>query len=94
MGSISKVEVTAGSPASTAPSFAVVPPMSKVTTCGSPASVPTSALISTPAAGPDSTIRAGSSAAMAGETSPPAECMMNMSFSKPRSASAVSSRSM
>ena len=80
----------AGSPSSTAPSLAVVPPMSKVMTCLWPSSPPTIAAISTPAAGPDSTMRTGNSRAKSGDTRPPFDCMMKRSWRKPRSRNAPS----
>ena len=73
----------AGSPPSTAPSLAVVPPMSKVSTRSKPSSLPMAPLSSTPAAGPDSTMRIGMSQARSADTSPPFDCMMKRSEAMP-----------
>jgi hypothetical protein len=78
----------AGSPPSMAPSLAVVPPMSKVSTRSRPSSRPMTPHSSTPAAGPDSTMRIGMSQASSGDTKPPFDCMMKRSLVSPRSFSA------
>ena len=80
--------MTAGSPPSIAPSFAVVPPISNVSRFRLPSSRPMTPHIMTPAAGPDSTMRIGMSRASSGCTRPAFDCMMKMSLSIPRSFSA------
>ena len=91
-GSTSKTGAIAGSPPSMAPSFAVVPPMSKLSTRSAPMSRPIRPASSTPAAGPLSTMRTGYSPASAGETSPPFDCMMESPAVEPAAAKSSASR--
>ena len=63
-------------PSSISEALAVVPPMSKVIRFGRPTLLPISSPPTTPAAGPDSTIFTGVSAACLADMMPPLDCMM------------------
>ena len=63
-------------PPSMSDALAVVPPMSKLITLAKPTRSPTRCAATTPAAGPDSTMRTGDSAALSKDMTPPLDCMM------------------
>ena len=65
-----------GSPLSITQALAVVPPMSKESSLGSPSSRAMRAAARAPAAGPDSTRRMGTRLAVAGVATPPEESMI------------------
>ena len=63
--------VTAGTPSSTRPTSALVPPVSKVIRSRHPAARPMAAAAMTPEAGPESTVLTAFAAAERAETLPP-----------------------
>ena len=63
--------VTAGTPSSTRPTSALVPPVSKVISRSAPAARPMAAAAMTPDAGPESTVLTAFAAAERAETLPP-----------------------
>ena len=73
---------------------AIVPPMSNEITSRLPARRPNRAVASPPPAGPDSSSRMGTADAVAGVTSPPAECIRRNVPVNRRDASARSRRAM
>jgi hypothetical protein len=63
-------------PSSISEVFAVVPPMSRASTFGSPIARPSSAAAHMPDAGPDSTMVIGMALVAASESTPQFDCMM------------------
>ena len=76
MRATSDSAVTANSPCSVNTALAVVPPMSNASTSSWPVSRPHQAPASAPPAGPDSTKRIGTSAAVSTVAVPPVDSMM------------------
>ena len=72
------------SPRSTSDALAVVPPMSKLMTFSIPVWRAIARDPTTPAAGPDSTMLTGLTAASAAGVRPPFDCMMSSGAATPR----------
>ena len=68
-----------GRPSYTSDRSALVPPMSKVITLGMPADLPISAPPTTPPAGPEWQMRAGTWLAERADITPPPECVTSTS---------------